>query len=250
MVVFGPVPSRRLGRSLGINNIPAKSCSYSCVYCQLGLTRGKTIKRTSFYDPKEILEAARRQLASVASDDGPVDYVTFVPDGEPSLDINLRTEISLLRDLGIPIAIISNASLIWDEEVRQAFMEADLVSLKVDAVSEDIWKRVDRPHGRLELERILEGIVQFAGEFSGDLITETMLLSGIDYEEEIGRIADFLSQIPLKEAYLAVPTRPPCEEWVEPADEDLLNRAFQEYASTLGGDRVELLIGYEGDAFS
>lgn len=250
MLVFGPVPSRRLGRSLGINNIPAKICSYSCIYCQLGPTKKLTIKRASFYEPERIFSAVKKQLASVTADDRVVDYMTFVPDGEPSLDVNLHTEISQLRELGIPIAIISNASQIWDEDVRTAFLDADVVSLKVDAISEGVWRRVNRPHRLLEHTRILDGIMEFSKEFSGDVITETMLVNSIDYEKELEPVAEFLSEISLKKAYIAVPTRPPCEDWVIPADEELLNRAFQIFASRLGNERVEYLIGYEGNAFS
>ncbi len=250
MVVFGPVPSRRLGRSLGINNIPAKSCSYSCVYCQLGPTHTLTAERTSFYSPEDIFHAAKRQLESLAVEDPLVDYLTFVPDGEPTLDVNLKREISLLRELGIRIAVISNASLIWDNEVRDALLDADLVSLKVDAVSERVWKRLNRPHRSLNSKRILEGIRRFAEEFSGDIITETMLIGDIDYEGELEPLAEYLSEVSPTRAYISVPTRPPCEDWVRPASEHLLNRAFQTVAAGLGHDRVEYLIGYEGDAFA
>jgi wyosine [tRNA(Phe)-imidazoG37] synthetase (radical SAM superfamily) len=250
MLVFGPVPSRRLGRSLGLNNVPAKSCSYSCIYCQLGPTKRLTADRTPFYEPEHILSAARKQLDSLSADDRAPDYLTFVPDGEPSLDMNLKSTISLLRELDTPIAVISNASMIWVEEVRDAFLEADLVSLKADAITERVWRQVNRPHRSLSHERILEGVVDFSKEFSGDLITETMLISSIHYDDELEPLAMFLSEISPKKSYIAVPTRPPCEEWVKPVDEGLLNRAFQIFASKLGHERVEYLIGYEGDAFA
>jgi wyosine [tRNA(Phe)-imidazoG37] synthetase (radical SAM superfamily) len=250
MVVFGPVPSRRLGRSLGINNVPAKRCSYSCIYCQLGPTKSLTTKRAPFYEPERILGAAKKQLDWLSPDDRALDYLTFVPDGEPSLDVNLKRTVSLLRELDTPIAVISNASMIWDEDVRDALLNADLVSLKVDAVAERIWRQVNRPHRLLKHKLILEGILEFSKEFSGDLITETMLIRSINYENELEPLAAFLSDISPEKSYIAVPTRPPCEEWVEPADEDLLNRAFQIFASRLGHEQVEYLMGYEGDAFA
>ena len=250
MVVFGPVPSRRLGRSLGINNIPAKSCSYSCIYCQLGPTETQSAKRRSFYKTERILKAVEKQLGALASDDRMVDYLTFVPDGEPTLDVNLQEHISSVGDLEIPVAIISNASLIWDNEVQDALLDADLVSLKVDAVSDEVWKAMNRPHKSLELERILEGVTRFADQFPGEIITETMMTSGVDYTSELEGVAEFLSQVSPKKAYISVPTRPPCEDWVRPVSEKLLNRAFQAFASNLGHERVELLIGYEGDAFA
>jgi wyosine [tRNA(Phe)-imidazoG37] synthetase (radical SAM superfamily) len=184
-----------------------------------------------------------------------IDYITFVPDGEPTLDVHLGREIELLRPLGIPIAVITNASLLWREGVRADLAKADWVSLKVDAVSERIWRRVDRPRGSLQLSSILEGILTFAGTYRGTLATETMLVEGInDGEECIREVARFLARLqpgtdrggPI--AYLSVPTRPPAEEWVHAPDEVSLNRAYQ----VLSGKarRVEYLIGYEGNAFA
>ena len=136
MFAFGPVPSRRLGRSLGINNIPPKTCSYSCVYCQLGRTSQLIANRQAFYKPKEIFKEVRRKVDEAISRNEKIDYLTFVPDGEPTLDINLGEEISLLRQIGIPIAVLTNASLLWREDVREDLLKADLVSLKVDSVNQ------------------------------------------------------------------------------------------------------------------
>ena len=133
-IAFGPVPSRRLGRSLGINNIPPKSCSYSCLYCQVGTTHGKTVVPQAYYPPTAIRDAVESQLGKARAANEAVDYLTFVPDGEPGLDENLGESIELLRPLGIPIAVISNASLLWREEVRAATGKADWVSVKVDSV--------------------------------------------------------------------------------------------------------------------
>jgi len=125
MIAFGPVPSRRLGRSLGVNNIPPKVCTYSCVYCQVGRTIRMQVERRVFYGPEEILQAARDKVERARESGEPIDYLTFVPDGEPTLDVNLGREIELLRSLGIKIAVITNASLIWREDVREALMKAD-----------------------------------------------------------------------------------------------------------------------------
>jgi len=115
MFAFGPVPSRRLGRSLGINNIPPKTCSYSCVYCQLGRTSRLIADRQAFYKPKEIFKEVKRKVDEAISRNEKIDYLTFVPDGEPTLDINLGKEISLLRQIRIPLAVLTNASLLWRE---------------------------------------------------------------------------------------------------------------------------------------
>jgi wyosine [tRNA(Phe)-imidazoG37] synthetase (radical SAM superfamily) len=250
-LAFGPVPSRRLGKSLGINNIPAKTCSYSCVYCQLGRTINMTTKRQAFYKPEDILREVKRKVNEASSRNERVDYLTFVPDGEPTLDINLRKEISILKQIEIPIAVITNASLIWRNNVKEDLLKANLVSLKVDAVSEDLWRRINRPHKSLKLNGILEGVTEFANEFKGTIISETMLIDGINYGSEFEKTADFLKNLKrLDKAYVAIPTRPPAEKWVKPAEEETVNAAFQVFSERLGVDRVEYLIGYEGNAFA
>jgi wyosine [tRNA(Phe)-imidazoG37] synthetase (radical SAM superfamily) len=248
-IAFGPVPSRRLGRSLGINNIPPKHCSYACRYCQVGATLDRTIERRKFYSTAEIVEAVGRQVEQSRERGETIDYLTFVPDGEPTLDINLAASINALKPLGIPIAVITNASLLWDEEVRAELQLADWVSLKVDSVDEHTWRRVNRPYHELTLQQVLNGIETFAREYRGTLVSETMLLAGInDGEAEVAQVADFLASLPLACAYLAVPTRPTEDKAVHGPDEATLTRAYQQLADKLAS--VEMLIGYEGDAFA
>lgn len=248
---FGPVPSRRLGRSLGINNIPPKTCSYSCVYCQLGKTSNITVDRQAFYKPADILKEARRKVDNATVRNERIDYLTLVPDGEPTLDINIGKEISILKKMGTPIAVITNASLLWLKDVKQDLLKADYVSLKVDAASEDLWRRINRPHKDLRLNTVLKGIQDFAEASKGTVVSETMLIYGIDYTNEFERIAEFLKELKkLKKAYVAVPTRPPTEKWVKPAKEEVVNVAFQVFSEKLGADRVEYLIGHEGNAFA
>jgi wyosine [tRNA(Phe)-imidazoG37] synthetase (radical SAM superfamily) len=164
-LVFGPIPSRRLGRSLGINNIPPKICSYSCIYCQVGVTDSMSIKREGYYSPNDILEEVSSKVKQLQDASEEIDFLTFVPDGEPTLDINLGKEIDLLKPLGIKIAVITNSSLIWDENVRKDLMKADWVSVKIDTVDEKIWHRLNRPYGKLELRKIIHGIKTFASAF-------------------------------------------------------------------------------------
>jgi wyosine [tRNA(Phe)-imidazoG37] synthetase (radical SAM superfamily) len=249
MIAFGPVPSRRLGRSLGINHIPPKVCTCSCAYCQLGRTIRVQVERQAFYEPMDILHEVRSKVEMVRERGEAVDYVTFVPDGEPTLDAELGREIRLVERLGIPVAVITNSSLIWQPQVREDLVEADWVSLKVDAVEEPAWRRVDRPHRSLRLASILDGALAFARSFQGKLVTETMLVAGVnDGEEHLAEVADFLARLQPAVAYLAVPTRPPAEGWVRPPDEGTLNRAYQILSAQVG--RVEYLIGYEGNAFA
>ena len=249
MIAFGPVPSRRLGRSLGVNNIPPKHCTYSCVYCQLGRTSRMELERRAFYEPQEILRAVQDKMAKTKGVGEPIDYLALVPDGEPTLDVHLGREIELLQQLGPPIAVISNASLIWREDVREDLLQADWVSLKVDSVDEAVWRRVDRPHGSLALSSILEGSMAFAEEYRGELVTETMLVAGVnDGEEHLAAAASFLARLQPAVAYLSIPTRPPAEEWVRAPDEAALNRAYQILSGQVG--QVEYLVGYEGNAFA
>ena len=250
-LTFGPVPSRRLGKSLGINNIPPKTCSYSCVYCQLGKTSEMTAKQQFFYQPCDVLNEVRRRFGNAAARNERIDYLTFVSDGEPTIDVNIGEEISLLKQIGIPIAVITNASMLWLNDVRQDLLKADYVSLKVDAVSENLWRKIDRPHKDLRLSTILKGIHDFAEAYKGTVVTETMLVDSVDYAIEFERIATFLAELKkLNRAYIAVPTRPPTEKWVKPAREEVVNVAFQVFSEKLGVDRVECLMGCEGNAFA
>jgi len=249
MIAFGPIPSRRLGRSLGINNIPPKVCTYSCVYCQVGRTTRMRVERQAFYEPERVLADVRDHVANANEMGEPVDYLTFVSDGEPTLDVNLGREIELLKPLGVKIAVITNGSTLWREDARESLMLADWVSLKVDSVCEQVWRRVDRPHGALRLDAILDGLIEFAGAFGGELVTETMLVEGVnDGAGLVGEVADFLARLGPVTAYLSLPTRPPAERWVSSPCEQIVNRAYQIISERVR--RVEVLSGYEGDAFA
>jgi wyosine [tRNA(Phe)-imidazoG37] synthetase (radical SAM superfamily) len=249
VIAFGPVPSRRLGRSLGINNIPHKICSYSCVYCQVGRTRRFRLEPTAFYEPEAVLREVRKKTAKLRDTGQGVDYLTFVPDGEPTLDVNLAAAIERLKPLGIRIAVITNGSLLGREEVRAALMGADWVSFKLDSVTEESWRRINRPHPDLQLEGILEGMLEFKRRYRGTLATETMLVRDLtDGDGNLNSIAAFLGRLRPAVAYLSIPTRPPAESWVLPPSEESVARAHQ----ILGREvpRVEHLIGYEGNAFA
>ena len=249
MIAFGPVPSRRLGRSLGINNIPPKVCTYSCVYCQLGRTIKMQVDRRAFYQPEEILRDVKEKVERAGEVGESIDYLTFVPDGEPTLDAHLGHEIELLKPLGIKIGVITNASLIGRENVREDLMKADWVSLKVDSTREDVWRRINRPHRTLQLASILDGMLEFAKAYRGELVTETMLVEGVnDGDDHVREVADFLARLGPARAYLSIPTRPPAEEWVRPPGEEAINRAYQILSKRV--DQAEYLVGYEGDAFA
>ncbi|MEN3006039.1 radical SAM protein [Dehalobacterium formicoaceticum] len=245
MIVYGPVPSRRLGQSIGINNIPPKSCSYSCVYCQLGTTNRMQVNRRKFYKPEEIFHEAELKIKQLNSKNEYADYFSFVPDGEPTLDINLGTEIDLLKCFDIKIAVITNASLIWMDDVKEDLMKADWVSVNIDAADEDTWRKIDRPHGSLRHQDILNGIVEFSKAYKGTLVTETMLVDGInDHEACIKKVAEQLAAILPKKAYLLVPTRPPAENSIKRSSKDSLINAA-EIVRSISGAHVECITGDE-----
>jgi len=248
-IAFGPVPSRRLGQSIGINNIPPKICTYSCIYCQLGRTHNMQVERKELYKPEEIIDSVKNKIKKARGKKESVDYLTFVPDGEPTLDINLGEEIEMLKALGIRIAVITNSSLIGKKDVQDDLGKADWVSLKIDTVDQEIWHRIDRPHGSLKLKDILDGMSEFSNSFSGDLVTETMLIHDVnDKKGRLGKVADFIAGLSIKKSYISIPIRPPAETWVKSAGENEVNGAFQIFKEK--GIEVEYLIGYEGNTFA
>ncbi|MBU2492957.1 MAG: radical SAM protein [Bacteroidetes bacterium] len=248
-IVFGAIPSRRLGRSLGINNIPYKYCTYSCVYCQLGATNSMTTIIRDFFSPGAVFEETKQKLYELESAGELVDYITFVPDGEPTLDINLGVMIEKLKSLGKPVAVITNSSLINDKNIRNELMLADWVSLKIDSASPSIWEKINRPHGSLRLNKIINGLIKFASEFSGELVTETMLVKNINTSfGSLRKTAEVISKINPSTAYIIVPTRPPAESFVQAPDEERINAAYQIFSEFK--INAELLTHYEGAEFS
>ena len=224
-IAFGPVRSRRLGWSLGINNLPPKTCTYSCVYCQVGATDRARLEREAFFAPDEVVAAVRDRLTECRAAGQSIDYATFVPDGEPTLDSHLGEAIHGVASLGLPVAVLSNGSLLWRDDVRHDLAPADWVSIKVDTVDEATWRRLNRPIGDLRLETVLDGLRRFAAEYRGELVTETMLVAGLnDDEAALRRTAAFVSSLEPLRAYVAIPTRPPAEPWVRAPSPDAARR--------------------------
>jgi wyosine [tRNA(Phe)-imidazoG37] synthetase (radical SAM superfamily) len=247
-IAFGVVPSRRLGKSLGINNIPCKFCSYDCAYCQVGRTINKTIERKAFYNPEDIFKSVEERINKISNEK--IDYLTFVADGEPTLDINISKEVEMLKDFGIPIAIITNSSLIWRDDVREDLLNFDLVSFKVDSADEKIWREINRPHKDLVLDKILEGILAFRDNYKGKLITETMILD-INYAEDpIIKTAEFLKELKPDKCYLNTPIRPPSERHIKPPKIEVITKILTIFNEIIGKDKVELLGKFEGVDFA
>jgi len=177
------------------------------------------IKPSSFFTVEAVYQAVLQTVQLAQKQHQPIDFLTFVPDGEPTLDQNLGAEIDALRDLGYPIAIITNGALIDRPDVRRALGKADWVSLKIDSVIDHIWHSINHPHRVLRLDAILSGMLTFASEFGGEFVTETMLVSGLnDDMDSINRLADFLYALQPFKSYLSTPIRPPAESWVCPLE--------------------------------
>ncbi len=245
MISFGPIPSRRLGKSLGINNIPSKKvCSYSCVYCQVGLTHKYSAQRQTFYDPAVIFTEVQKHLEILNEADKP-DYLTFVANGEPTLDINLGTSIEKLKIFNTPIAVITNASLLGDPQVRKELLLADWVSIKIDAGNEISWKKINRPIAKIDFEMYVDGIYAFAKEFKGRLVTETMLVESVnECADNVIQTAALVSSLQPSIAYISIPTRPPAVSSVLPPNELSINEAYQIFVEK--GIKTELILGFEG----
>jgi len=206
-------------------------------------------ERTDFYNPQDIVQTVASKLDEVRRNGSEVDYLTFVPDGEPTLDIHLGEEIAAVKQLGVPAALISNASLMSEPHLHEELSQLDWISLKIDSVNEATWRKVDRPHKSVQFPNMLEGIARFAETFPGKLTTETMLIAGYnDTEEELGATGKFLERLEPATSYISIPTRPPAEKWAVPADELALTRAYSKFASRVA--HVEHLIGYEGNDFA
>jgi len=249
MTIFGPIPSRRLGASLGVNNIPYKICSYNCVYCQVGRTLHMQVKRTLYSNPSEVFDEVKKKVERIRETQQNVDYISIVPDGEPTLDSSLGELIERLKELGLPVAVITNSSLTWDKSVQEDLKKADWVSVKIDAISPNTWKQINRPHASLSLDEILQGMQEFAGSYTGTLCTETMLVKELnDNPEELTAIANFIkSRIRPYKAYIGVPTRPPAEPWVSRPEPESITAAYAIF--TKEGLNAETLTGYESSGF-
>ncbi len=223
--VFGPVPSRRLGQSLGIDTIPLKTCNWNCVYCQLGRTQPVINERRDYFPPEDILAQVREALA--AHKPGDIDWVTFVGSGEPTLHASIGWLIRQTKTLtDLPIAVITNGALMYLPEVRQDLAAANAVLPSLDAGTPKLYRQVNRPHPEIAFARVLSGLNAFRRMYDGELWVEVMLMHGLnDTETALRDIAAALRSIQPDEVHISLPTRPPVETWVHPPDEESLIRA-------------------------
>ncbi len=223
--VFGPVPSRRLGQSLGIDTIPLKTCNWNCVYCQLGRTMPLTNQRREYFPNAEIL--AEVQTALHSHQPGDIDWVTFVGSGEPTLHSGIGWLIREVKRLTVlPVAVITNGSLLYLPEVRRDLAAADVVMPSVDAGTPALYRQINRPHPQATFARLIDGLAAFRQEYSGKLWVEVMLVRDLnDTAAALQDIAAVLRRIRPDQVHLNLPTRPPAETWVQPSGEEGLLRA-------------------------
>lgn len=223
--VFGPVPSRRFGRSLGVNPLPRKTCNYSCIYCQLGRTVGLQSERSVLYPTDDVVDDVR---AAVENVHGQLDYITFMGDGEPTLAANLGDMVKGVREFWKgKMALITNGSLFHLPEVREAVALFDVIAPTISAGDEETFRKMHRPPRSLKLETVLNGLRLLRQEFSGEIWGELILIHGVnDTISSLQDIRKAVQYVGVDRLYINVPIRPPAENWVKPPDDDFMKQVF------------------------
>lgn len=239
--VFGPVPSRRLRQSLGIDTIPLKTCNWNCVYCQLGRTVPLVNARKNYIPPEVILAEVQAALAAHRS--GEIDWITFVGSGEPTLHASLGLLIRQVKSLtDLPVAVITNGTLLYLPGVRAELIAADAVLPTLDAGTPKLYRSINRPHPDITFERLVRGLSAFREQYTGKLWIEVMLVRSLnDSEPALRHIAAVLRKIKPDEVHINLPTRPPAETWVQPPDDEGLMRA-----TAILGDSAHVVQPIEG----
>jgi len=208
--LYGPVPSRRLGFSLGVDFIPFKTCSLDCIYCQLGHGPRTTISRQAFIPAKNVLAEIKKKISSGVR----IDFITFSGSGEPTLNTEIGLLIRELKKItDIPVAVLTNSTLLQQNDVRQALLSADLVVPSLDAATQDVFEKTNRPHKSLKVENIISGLKKFRREFKGKIWIEVLLVKGInDSASHLQKLKEITSLINPDKVQLNTVVRPPAEE--------------------------------------
>ena len=212
--IYGPVPSRRLGFSLGVDIVPYKTCTLDCIYCQLGRTTHKRVKRKSFAPGEEIIEEIRKSVST----EHDIDFITFSGSGEPTLNADIGRLIREVRKItSIPVAVLTNGTLLFMDDVQKDLMEAHLVIPSLDAVSQEMFQRINRPHHFLNIQSVIKGVKEFREFYTGQIWLEIMLIKGFNSERhELSRLKKAISEIRPDKVYLNTVIRPPSEIYAEP----------------------------------
>jgi wyosine [tRNA(Phe)-imidazoG37] synthetase (radical SAM superfamily) len=216
--VFGPVPSRRLGLSLGVDVIPRKLCNLDCVYCEVGRTDKRAMRRMEYLPAAEIVE----EIRSAVENKPAIDFITFSGSGEPTLNSKLGEIVNAVKQFtSIPVAIITNGTLLYQDDVRHDLMQADVVLPSLDTVTAEMFQKVSRPHPKLMIGEILRGLKLFRQEYKGKIWLEILLVKGYnDNDEEILLMKQILEEIKPDKIQLNTVIRPPTESWAQPVSEE------------------------------
>ncbi|MBU5269924.1 radical SAM protein [Clostridium cochlearium] len=223
--IYGPIPSRRLGLSLGVSPIPKKFCNYSCIYCQIGVTHNLTNTRREFFPLEDIINEFKRYISS----DKNFDVVSIVGEGEPTLYSKLGELIISLKKLtDKPIAVITNTGLLYDKNVQEELLNADIVLPSMDFFSQESFKALHRPYGRLDFQKSYNGLVEFSKKFKGELWLEVMLIEDINSsKEDLLKLKELIKNINYSKIYINTAVRPPAESWVKPASKETIDFAVE-----------------------
>jgi wyosine [tRNA(Phe)-imidazoG37] synthetase (radical SAM superfamily) len=226
--VFGPVASRRLGISLGIDIIPYKTCTLDCIYCECGRTTDLTIQRKHYIDPQIVLAEIKEIIAAEKH----IEYITFSGSGEPTLNKDIGKIIPGIKAMtSIPIAVLTNGTLFYLKEVRDEIIDADVVLPSLDAVTPGIFSRINRPHPQLDIDAIIQGLVDFRQEFKGEVWLEVFIAKDInDSDEELAKLYRTAKKIQPHRVQLNSLDRPPAVEGIQPADMETLERIQEQWA--------------------
>ena len=237
--LYGPVPSRRLGRSLGIDLVPHKVCTYDCIYCQIGKTTEKTLLRKEYVPEEEVLEEVKAFLLEKSS---PIDYLSLSGSGEPTLHSKIRSIIKTIKEITtIPVAVITNGSLLCEREVREDLLQADVVLPSLDAVSPEVFMKINRSHKKLSIERVIEGMVEFRKIYKGQIWLEILFCKGVnDGEGELLKMKKVVEQIQPDRIHLNTVVRPPSEEWVVP-----LSQMEMEEIKVFFGEKASIISEFD-----
>ncbi len=232
--VYGPIPSRRLGQSLGVDPVPLKTCNWNCVYCQLGRTFPLLNERREWVPRDAVVAEVRAAVQSHAP--GSIDHISFVGSGEPTLHSGLGWMVRAIKQsTAIPVAVITNGALMDDAAVRDDLRAADVVMPTLSTAGEALFRRIHRPHPDLTLARTVDGLTAFRADYAGQIWVEVMLLRGVnDGEEALHDLAALLVRIRPDQVHLTLPERPPSEPWVAPPTDEGLMRATAILGAALG----------------
>jgi len=228
--LYGPVPSRRMGLSLGISPIPKKTCNYSCIYCQLGRTDKMTYDRKDFFD----LEDMKKEFTEYNKNNDNYDVVTIVGEGEPTLYKSLGDLINFLKhNTDKPVALITNGALLKEKNIWSELQELDIILPSLDASNENEFKKINRPHPKIKYSDVQKGLIEFSKIFEGELWLEIMLVKNYnDSKESIDRFKYILKDISYDRVFVNTPVRPPAENYVKEPDEAFIKYAVKSLKAT------------------